>query len=208
MKRHLPVLTEVAVREAEVLRRQRALEFEQHTRMKVAEFGRIACQKGCHNCCYYPVAISPLEGISIYRWLHADGLWKRAFKAKLEAAHAQVWGLSASVWLLGLIPCVLLLEDGTCGAYEVRPFACRTTFSVGPAEDCHPHRFGEFTGIIPRADIAATLEADENQLLKSAKIPAMRLPLATAILLGERLCTEDAPPDDVLRKLLAQLSPG
>lgn len=207
MKRHLPVLTEVAVREAEVLRRHRALEFEQTTRMKVAEFGRIACQKGCNHCCYYPVAISPLEGISIYRRLHADGLWKRAFKAKLQEAHERVWGLSASVWLLGLIPCVLLQDDGTCGAYEVRPFACRTTFSVGPAENCHPHRFGEFMGIIPRKDAAASMETEEDQLMKSAKIPALRLPLATALLLGERLCTDDADPDDVIRKLLAQLSP-
>lgn len=176
--------------------------------MKVAEFGRIACQKGCHNCCFYPVSASPLEGISIYQRLHADGLWKRAFKAKLQEAHERVWGLSASVWLLGLIPCVLLQEDGTCGIYDVRPFACRTTFSVGPAENCHPHRFGEFSGMIPRRDIAPAMEVQEDQLMKSAKIPPLRLPLATAILLGESLCVEeDETPDVIVRRLLAQLSP-
>jgi Fe-S-cluster containining protein len=201
-------LTEVAVREAEVLRHQKAREYEQATRAKVAaEFGRIACQKGCHNCCYYPIAVSPLEGITIYRWLHAEGHWKRAFKAKLQETHEKVWGLAASVWLLGMFPCALLKEDGTCIAYDVRPFACRTTLSVGPAEDCHPHRFGEQSGIIPRREVGEALVNEEDKLMKSAKIPAMRLPLATAILLGERLCSEDTPADDVLRQLLAQLSP-
>lgn len=177
-------------------------------RSKAAEVGRITCQKGCNHCCYFPVAVTPLEGITMYRWLHERGLWKRAFKAKLQETHERVWGLSASVWLLGLIPCALLQEDGSCGIYEARPFACRTTFSVSAPEFCHPHRFAEFMGIIPRKEVAEAMDAAEDRLMKSAKIPALRLPLATAILLGERVCTEDESAEDVLRQLLAQLSPG
>lgn len=207
MKRHLPVLTEVAVREAEIQRHQRATTFEQQLLVEAGKtHNQLSCDKGCHNCCYYPVAVSPLEGITLYRWLHDNGHWKRSFKAKLEETHDRVWGLSPSVWLLGMIPCPLLTPEGTCQAHDARPFACRTTFSTQDPELCHPHRFGEASGMVPRKEVAGEYEKVEDQLLKSVHLPPVRLPLASAVLLGEMICTEDLSSDDVMRRLLSKRS--
>jgi len=161
----------------------------------------VTCQKGCNHCCHYPVLVSILEGVSLFRWIADQGLWRKDLKDKLQEAHRKVWGLSPSVWMLSMTPCPLLTKEGLCGAYEARPFVCRTTLSIGDPHYCHPHRFAEGAGIVSRNAVDVELQEVENRLLKSAKLTLLRVPLSTAVLMGEKLCKEGLEPEEISEQL-------
>lgn len=203
MKYRLPLVIERAVRGAESARRIAAEDFETQLRKQlIDEQQGITCTKGCHSCCYYPVMVSVLEGVSLFRWLSDHGLWRKQLKDRFEQTHRNVWGLSPSVWMLSMTPCPLLEEAGTCMAYEARPFVCRTTVSLRDPYNCHPHRFtaGE-VGLVSRKAADQRLHEAENPLLKSAGLTLLRLPLSTAVLVGERLCKEGLAPEEVSEQL-------
>lgn len=198
MKYRLPLATEQAVREAEMSRSTLADRFEAEVRKKaVDEKQPVMCLKGCHHCCYYPVVMSLLEGVTLFRWLAEHGLWRKPLKEAFEATHRKVWGLAPSVWMLSMTPCPLLDDQGTCSAYESRPFVCRTTVAFSDPYYCHPHQFasGEANLVARRATDEA-LHAVEIRLLSKLRMTRLRLPLATAVLVGERICKEGLEPEE------------
>lgn len=203
MKYRLPLVLEQAVRGAASTRQLVAADFESKLRRELVDHkGTVTCQKGCHDCCYYPMMLSVLEGVTLFRWLVDHDLWKKPLTDKVKEVHKRVWGLSPSVWLLSMTPCPLLTDEGLCGAYEGRPFVCRTTISTGDPYYCHPHRFSSGqAGIAPRREAEIPVHEAENRLLKAARLPLLRMPLATAVLMGEKLCKEGLEPEEVTEQL-------
>ncbi len=98
-----------------------------------AQRRELACEAGCAACCRLAVAITAPEAIRIVHWLRA-----RRSPAELGDLRQRVAGTSAQASHLSLegrararVACALLLPDGNCGVYEVRPIGCRgwTSFS-------------------------------------------------------------------------------
>jgi Fe-S-cluster containining protein len=170
-----------AVRQLRAARAKITVDF----RLKVLKEGRVSCRKGCSNCCHYPVYVSLLEGILIYQGLHDDRLWTNKLKAKFQEAARNTWGQSIAVWMLSNRPCPLLGDDGLCRSYDNRPVHCRVTFSRGSPHDCHPHRFQANT-LVPRPE-TSEVSVVERRLLKQLGASNVLLPLAAAVLLGERV---------------------
>lgn len=206
MKHHLPIFLERGVREAEAARSQVYAEFEAGLRASLSEsHGSVTCHKGCSSCCYFPLYISLLEGVSLFRWLIDHGLWRKSLQDALRETHERVWGLSPSVWMLSLTPCPLLDAEGACIAYGGRPFVCQTTASTGDPYYCHPHRFAEGrAGLVERKVADGRLRAIEDRLSKDRKITQMRLPISTAVLMAERLCKDGQAPEEISEELLGE----
>jgi Fe-S-cluster containining protein len=201
------LVLEQAVRGSESGRQLLAGDFEAKLQIQASETKTaVTCQKACNHCCHYPVLVSVLEGVSLFRWLADQNLWRKDLKERVQEAHRRVWGLSPGVWMLSLIPCVLLTAEGLCGAYAARPFICRTTVSIGDPHYCHPHRFTEGAAIVSRRGIVEQLQEIENRLLKSARLTVIRLPIPTAILMGERLCKEGVEPEEISAQLFEEWS--
>jgi Fe-S-cluster containining protein len=187
--RHLPILVERSVAEARVARTSLADTFKAGLPLD-----EVMCRKGCNNCCYLPVYITLLEGITIYQWLREQGFWAHSFKTKVQEVAKRTHGLSPEVWGMSLIPCPLLSQDGLCKAYEVRPFSCAVTFSTGDPANCHPHNLGP--GLLPRRELFEQLTEIEAPILKRHHLQHFRLPLAVALLYGEKIAEGDLDLDD------------
>lgn len=139
--------------------------------------------------------VSLLEGISIYRWLAQNHLWSSLLRDKLTEAAAKVQSLSLDVWLLSEIPCVFL-TDGLCSIYASRPFSCRVTYSIGDPYYCHPHRLEESTGILSKKPLFEVMESVEAPLLRQFGLSYFRIPLAKAVLYGEKIVTGEIAIED------------
>lgn len=160
---------------------------------------RIACKKGCHHCCYHPVVITLLEGLSLYYWLKDNHLWTTSLRDKLIEHSTKTWHLSFEVWFMSLIRCPLLSDDGLCTAYESRPFPCRVVYSTGDPHYCHPHRMGDDTQILSRRELFETLAVTETEILRRHRLPHFRLPLATSLLYAERIATGELLLEDTVK---------
>lgn len=199
IRRKLPMLVEQAITEASVARHQAMFDFEQ----KVFSEGSVSCQKGCHHCCYHPVMISIFEGIELFRWLDTHRLWTPKLRASFEATADKTWGLSLEVWTLAEIPCPLLTE-GACTAYESRPYACRATFSRGDPYDCHPHRLAEARDLIPKRELHLRVSKEEAVVFNRIQLKYLRIPLASAVLFGERIDKGTLAVEDLLGAVAKQ----
>lgn len=193
MKHRLPVLVERTIRDAYTARTELAARAEREIQTLPLP---LTCQKGCHHCCYFPVSISIFEAISLFQWLSDEMIWNKALKAACEDHAAKTVGLSLEVWMLSLIPCPLL-KDGLCTAYERRPFVCRVTASVGDPHNCHPHRIPDAEGLVGRREALQRLMAAEEPLRKRFAIGKLRVPLARALLVAERVCKGELELEDV-----------
>ena len=196
MKTRLPILVDRSVREAKASRLTIAENYEVQLRARLAEEGvNVACKKGCANCCYHPLYISLLEGVSLFQWLSDNGLWTEKLRQQFEAVSESVRELAPEVWALSLIPCPLLdLKNKTCRAYTSRPFSCRITFSIGDPEECHPHRLGP--GRLPKQELFEGMANIETSLLKRHRLSLISLPLATAVLYGEKIARGEIELED------------
>jgi len=89
----------------------------------------MACKAGCSLCCRrFQVSAAPSEVIHLLCVL--KGREDRdAIKARVEAAHGQVQGLSDEDRAAGDVPCPLL-EDDKCAVCDDRPRACRACNSI------------------------------------------------------------------------------
>jgi Fe-S-cluster containining protein len=180
--RHLPVLAERSVSEAHAESIRIADQFYQRA---FSENPRITCTKGCDHCCYYPVTLTILEGISLYRWLLKNRLWTTALRKKCEEHSRQTHGLAPEIWLLSELACPLL-EDHLCSAYEARPFMCRTTISTGDPYECHPHRLSKGNGgIVKKTPEMIEFMEKESKLLRQHQLRYMPVSLSTALLMAE-----------------------
>lgn len=200
MPRRLPILIDHDVSEAAAERLLVASHFE----TKVLSSGPVSCKSGCSNCCFYPVMISILEGISIYQWLANHGMWSSKLKAHLQESKEQTWDLASEVWLLGMYPCPFLKDD-QCSVYEARPLLCRTTFSRGDPYYCHPHRLGAIEGsILSRVPEVDQVRENERKVLKRHRLKPVLLPVAAAVLLGERIVKDEVDLADTNMVLLQE----
>ncbi len=194
MKTRLPLLVERSVAGALTARTELAEVYKNRLQGRLAENGlNVTCRKGCHHCCYHPVLVTLFEGISLYLWLHANALWTRPLKDRIRKAAEQTHNLSFDVWSLSLIPCPLL-EGGLCKAYEARPFACQVTVSLGDPQNCHPHSLGP--GILPKRELFESLTVPETELLRQHHLKHFRIPLASALLYGEKIVRGELALED------------
>lgn len=202
MIRRLPLLADRSVQEAQANRLLVAREYE----AQVTADGPVTCSSGCAHCCHYPLAISILEGISLYSWLVEHHLWTSKLRTKLQEVKEHTTSLSPEVWLLSMLPCPLLTDKNQCSAYDARPFMCRTIFSKGDPHYCHPHRLGaNLAGILDRTSSVEALWRAESKTLKRHQLRQVAIPLATALLLGERISKGEIELEETNKTLLEEL---
>lgn len=176
-KRKLPLLTERSLAQTKAASVQFAND------LKLPE---VSCKAGCAHCCSYPLYISILEGMILFRYLTNRGHWTPTLRKKLEQHSTQTYDLPAEIWLLTDIPCPLLDKNNKCSAYAVRPFSCRTLYAISEARLCHPHRMAN-AHYVSRDDATAVFREAEARILARHKLPLMGMPVSKAILLGEKI---------------------
>jgi len=198
--RRLPVLVERSITEASTMRSGLASDFEQGLRAD-PDVGQVSCKKGCNNCCYHPVYLSLLEGISLFRYLYSHKQWNSALEAELEIVHHRTRDLSIEIWALSAQPCPLL-KDSQCSVYEGRPLPCRVTFSIGDPHDCHPHRLSKPNVLLPRKEVFEVAAQLERESLKRHGLKFFRFPLATALLMGAKVAMGKIEFERAYRALL------
>lgn len=168
----------------------------------------ITCHKGCNHCCHYPVTISIWEGISLYRVLQQDGLWRSQLKTSLERHAHLTFGAAPEIWLMAAIPCPLLV-DGLCSVYYSRPFRCRVTSSTKDPDMCRSVYFGPETFENTQRETAEFSEA-ERRASKASRDHVRGLdehvPLSVAILLGCQIVEEEIQLEEIPLTLLKMLS--
>jgi len=127
-----------------------------------ARGGRIFCARGCANCCTLAVHTTLIEARQIAGQLDAG---QRAnLQAYIERLRRQLGDLDTLKGYLrrhrqAIGPCPFLTDDGACGIYARRPFACRGLLSTRPADWC--------------AVDFSTLDSWDRQLFEAGLDPAV-----------------------------------
>ncbi len=88
------------------------------------------CKPGCSHCCILRVSTLPSEIFVVAEYIAAKKDCEKVTE-RIAAAVDSTRGLSTSQYFRTRTPCPLL-ENGVCGIYPVRPFACRGYFSLSP----------------------------------------------------------------------------
>jgi hypothetical protein len=124
------------------VRRQQAL-FDEKIRALVdagtAGGGRLYCGRGCRNCCTLAVQCTYTEALLV-----ADTVGEELTAALSEHISRLRRHLKEAVDFKSYLRlhrqkigfCPFVEADGACGAYTVRPFACRSLLSTRPADWC------------------------------------------------------------------------
>jgi len=103
--------------------------------IKLREGVRVDCKNGCSYCCELKVDVSPLEVLYLARMVEcmkaSDG---ERVRNAAKARHEHIQGKTHPQLLAENYPCPLL-HDGSCSAYEGRPFFCRS-FHAQTVETC------------------------------------------------------------------------
>lgn len=179
--------------------------FEMKARAKVAQAKEtITCRPGCAYCCYHPIMISALEAIPLYRFLQRKGRWTDKLKVKLVETSDKQYGAAFEVWLYSMIACPLLDEKNMCMGYEARPLICRSYYATSDPELCHPHRLGEGTKILDRTEAVEPFHKKIEQILLRHKLQFLAMPIGTALLLAEKICTGQLDLESVDREVLME----
>lgn len=200
MSFHLPVLNASARLHTERIRI--ASDFEHDLQEAMVEMGStLSCRKGCNSCCHYPISISVLEGLRLFEALDKAGKWTSALRAKCETLSKRLVATRPEVWLLSMTPCPLL-QDGSCMAYAERPLQCRTLFSSEDPSFCHPHSLSGSNGPFPRTDPLAEFAAVEETAFKSLGVRKILVPIATALLIAERVAASNIDLNDVQNEIV------
>jgi hypothetical protein len=181
--RKLPVLTERSISRVKAERLGMAATFD-------AKLPIVACKSGCSACCSYPVYISVMEGILLYRHLTAKGQWTPSLRKKLEKHAEQTFDVAPTVWLTLDLPCALL-EKNKCLGYDARPFACRSLYAITDAKSCHPYRMQDAI-FVEREQVLSAFRDTEAKILARHKMALLGMPISKAILLAEKIIRGDA----------------
>jgi hypothetical protein len=122
--------------------RQQAL-FDEKIRTPVdactAGGGRIYCARGCRNCCNLAVQCTFSEALLVADTLgeeHTAGLDEHISRLRRHLKEAVDFKSYLRLHRQKIGFCPFLEADGACGAYAVRPFACRSLLSTRPADWC------------------------------------------------------------------------
>jgi len=194
-QKRLPLYAERALGELQATRAMAATDFERRFRQEAA----VSCKAGCDHCCHYPLLVTVAEGILLYRHLGQKGRLTAALKKRI-AEHADLTAfIDPAVWMRSRIPCPLLDEKSCCAGYEGRPLACRMTFSAGNPADCDGQAFNP-EAMSNRA-ILRVVGVFEEKLLRKHGVSSYRMPLSRALLLAERIISQEVPLDEVERVL-------
>ncbi len=128
--------------------------FEQIAAAQAASRATLACAAGCAFCCYHPVDITAPEAFAIASYLRtvlaADAF--EAFAARLAANAERIQALSHDDHALAKMPCALL-DNGQCGVYPARPFACRAWHSTSAVRCEAIFAQGDPLSMIPPLDM-------------------------------------------------------
>lgn len=125
------------------------------------------CKSGCGTCCsqwvhdVHPHEVARLGPLARSARAGLELRLARYEEILAGCAGAADPQLEASLKFMELgLPCVFQREDGACGVYALRPYACRRFFSLAPEADCSPAaiRAGRSRGLMlepdPDTDIA------------------------------------------------------
>lgn len=146
----------------------------------------VSCKSGCSACCQQLLYCSLAEGVDLVA-AHRDLVAPRRQELRRlsvmvlqpEATRRAFWGNK----------CVFLSDEGKCGVYERRPFACRTQWVTSPADLC-----ADPDGVITKIDmrgIHAYFSA--NALDSIAGVPKVTGPLVLMLYLA--LLRHDEPDE-------------
>jgi hypothetical protein len=186
-------LVERAVREAEVDRNDLVL---RHAQKLLSQPERVTCGKGCHHCCYYPVTVGLLEGLSIHQGLVERRIWTTFLRKQFEQHAEKTLNLMPAVWFLSMIPCPLLHED-KCLGYEVRPVTCKVAYSIGDPYYCHPHRLSEATAFGNQKEISEQVFKIEDMILKRFNVTNFQMTISMAVLYAEKVSKGELDIHDI-----------
>ncbi len=128
--------------------------FEQLAEAKATSRAPLACAAGCAFCCYHPVAITAPEAFAMAAYLRT-ALSVAAFEAiaaRLAANAEHIQALSHDAHALAKIPCAML-DNGQCGIYPARPFACRAWHSTSAVRCEAIFTHGDPLAMIPPLDM-------------------------------------------------------
>lgn len=101
--------------------------FQKH----IPHTSRIACQKGCSHCCYFPVT-SPPQFIGII----AKKLKEEFSKDDLNSLKKEMQKyITSREDPTSRLKCPFLRESNTCNIYDHRPLACRS-FTSADSREC------------------------------------------------------------------------
>jgi len=118
-----------------------------------ARAGSPACRPGCSYCCKLFVSVRAPEARRLAAALRALPAAQLAdVRRRLAANAARVKGSTSESY--PRVPCALLSTEGTCIAYETRPFSCRDYHSFD-VEACRKVDVGEAPGVPSHREAAA-----------------------------------------------------
>lgn len=141
----------------------------------------IACKSGCSYCCNTWVYATAPEIFHLASSLRADK--QDALPAAISAAARVRLNLAAETRLHHLSPCPILRDD-ICAAYQARPAACRTAYSLD-AKACQSSLLSPMDMRIPIPEFSLSLRAAHAIALDGALLHAgymlVRYELRTAL---------------------------
>lgn len=145
----------------------------EHFEAREPTFENVACQAGCHYCCFYQVILTAPEALLIGDYI--DRAYSKKDKEDLKQRISRLLCLTAGkscqerieVW--HDTPCIFLAES-RCSVYAVRPFVCRAWHSLDADHckhpfdsgvpwqgvDCHAHRYHIFKSVRAGINTATT----------------------------------------------------
>ncbi|TNF27010.1 MAG: YkgJ family cysteine cluster protein [Deltaproteobacteria bacterium] len=86
------------------------------------------CLKGCHFCCFHPIALSTIEMKDIQKE-RVDPEFQRLKKQKEHFENQTDISYEDRA--------CIYLKEGECSVYDKRPLICRLTHVSSNPEDCH-----------------------------------------------------------------------
>lgn len=181
-RRKLPLFTERTLAETKATQIALAQKF-------VDRIEDVTCKIKCTYCCHHAVLVTLPEGVLLYKALAHRGLWTPSLQKKLRERADQTIDLSPVVWHLSNIPCPLLDKD-LCLVYPARPFSCRTAVSQQDPANCHPHKVN-IGATVPRRAVLEEFLTSQVRLLARHRMEALLMPIAVAVLFGERVMSGD-----------------
>lgn len=128
--------------------------FAQLAEAQAASRAPLACAAGCAFCCYHPVDITAPEAFAMAAYLRTalSAAEFEAIAARLVANAERIQTLTHDAHALAKIPCAML-DNGQCGVYPVRPFACRAWHSTSAARCEAIFTYGDPLSMIPPLDM-------------------------------------------------------
>jgi Fe-S-cluster containining protein len=155
----------------------------------------LACQAGCHYCCFYQVCLTPPEALLIAHYV------KRAYSReeksdlmnRIEGVLERIEGKTVEEWAETRhdTPCIFL-TSGKCSVYNVRPFVCRSLHALN-ADECKKafesnSRMAEFEGYSHRYDIYQAVKTGLEEVYFHMGCQMDTMPIAKAM----KQCLENA----------------